>query len=585
MKENNVPTLSIVPESSSSKMSRDGNTQQVSYSLRSLDGKIKIEISKFPFTIGRSLDSDLVINDKNVSRHHAVIILSKNRVIIENRGSLNGIRVNKHKVDRVVVLHGDEIRIAGAKYRLEVKRSQPSTEEHEQAKTPETAKEAYPSNAASNDDQLEDKEFPIFSELKKSLENNEPLPEKKFNPLAMYIVLSIVAVVALATVLTLVQDKPDLTAAVENVKEKIVTQTPETDLAYAGKIGNDITTGNIETQQQPATDQSRTEAVAAYTSEGNDRTESVEPGSNQALTSRDANQTQQPIKAAESEQAAANKWETEIPATEHMQASTVQTPQWEVTPTEKPTATAAIKPQQAESAPVPVSQPKVATYIKPKPAPVKYSSYSKQTSIKKLDEARSLYLSGNYKLGERKLNSMASSSRHSSAYRNKARTLKRQISDSHKLYLKGQSEYAIRNKNQAFKTWTEFLKKERALFPHQTSQYSKNVKSTVALEYESKGRKAYDDNDWKNAYRYWRSAVKMRPKYEIQNAIKLMDSELAMLYSKGNDLVRTNKPKAMAYWSNLLDKAPIDHEYYIKAQAKLRWLESTTKKSNDEETL
>lgn len=557
MKDNNVPTLSIVPETFDSMTGPDLKAPQVSYFLESLDGSVKIEVTQFPFTIGRSLTSDMVINDKNVSRNHALIMRSNHNIIIENRGSLNGIRVNKHKVERVVISHGDEIRLAGVIYKFqEIKEGQPeekTSNQHQLRK-----------DSASNDDQLDESKFPISNQLKATKEQKEPVPEiaKTNSHRNLYILLSLTAVMVLAAVLTLIQDEPDLKTAIKDVREQGGTLPVKADPV---NVANRVEPEPINTMPYLEAKANQKTTTAPV----------VEPDKAEPL------QSQQAYVTPRSKQ---TNWNVETPApvTNEQQVVATQAPEWEITPTEEPvtpTVAKVAKPAPLENKPVfakPVESVKPTT-----PKPIKYTRFSRRTSQQKLEEAQSLYLGGNYKISARKLKSMAVSSKHRSEYRNQAKSLNRKISELYKLYISGQSDYAINNKKQAFKTWADFLKKERAYLPNQISQYSRNVKNTVAIEYEKKGRLAYNENDWKNAYRYWRSAVKMRAKQEIQNAIRLMDSELAILYSKGNDLVKTNKPKAMAYWSNLVDKAPIDHEFYIKAKAKLRWLEDISKKESE----
>jgi pSer/pThr/pTyr-binding forkhead associated (FHA) protein len=67
-------------------------------------------------TIGRTPDCDVFLDDVTVSRRHAVVAHADHGFSIEDLGSLNGTFVNRRRVDRSPLEHGDEIQIG--KYRL-----------------------------------------------------------------------------------------------------------------------------------------------------------------------------------------------------------------------------------------------------------------------------------------------------------------------------------------------------------------------------------------------------------------------------------------------------------------------------------
>lgn len=71
----------------------------------------KFLINKPKLTIGRSLESDIFLDDITVSRKHAVLRKSGKDFIIEDLGSLNGSYVNGEIVDNVVLKYGDKIQI------------------------------------------------------------------------------------------------------------------------------------------------------------------------------------------------------------------------------------------------------------------------------------------------------------------------------------------------------------------------------------------------------------------------------------------------------------------------------------------
>jgi DNA-binding CsgD family transcriptional regulator len=70
-----------------------------------------------PFLIGRGADNDLVLDDDEVSRRHAMIFLHASHWWLNDLGSRNGVRVNGLRLGHARRLRdGDELRIAGQKY-------------------------------------------------------------------------------------------------------------------------------------------------------------------------------------------------------------------------------------------------------------------------------------------------------------------------------------------------------------------------------------------------------------------------------------------------------------------------------------
>jgi pSer/pThr/pTyr-binding forkhead associated (FHA) protein len=67
-------------------------------------------------TIGRSPDCDIFLDDVTVSRRHAVVAGGEEVFTIEDSGSLNGTFLNRSRIERGDLGHGDEVQIG--KYRL-----------------------------------------------------------------------------------------------------------------------------------------------------------------------------------------------------------------------------------------------------------------------------------------------------------------------------------------------------------------------------------------------------------------------------------------------------------------------------------
>jgi pSer/pThr/pTyr-binding forkhead associated (FHA) protein len=72
-----------------------------------------------PTMIGRAVDSDFVIDDRTVSRHHATIRPAGAQWLLVDLDSTNGTRVNGVRVaGRAVIKPGDEIGFGAASARF-----------------------------------------------------------------------------------------------------------------------------------------------------------------------------------------------------------------------------------------------------------------------------------------------------------------------------------------------------------------------------------------------------------------------------------------------------------------------------------
>jgi pSer/pThr/pTyr-binding forkhead associated (FHA) protein len=71
--------------------------------------------------LGRSRDSDVVIDDPNVSRHHAEVRPSGGSWIVNDLGSTNGIKVNGRRVTGPQSLkQGDVIELGTSRVTFEL---------------------------------------------------------------------------------------------------------------------------------------------------------------------------------------------------------------------------------------------------------------------------------------------------------------------------------------------------------------------------------------------------------------------------------------------------------------------------------
>jgi len=71
----------------------------------------QVELNKDQLTIGRSADSDIVLDNAGVSSRHAMIQKEGSGYVIADNGSSNGVFVNGKKIDRHTLEYRDEIQI------------------------------------------------------------------------------------------------------------------------------------------------------------------------------------------------------------------------------------------------------------------------------------------------------------------------------------------------------------------------------------------------------------------------------------------------------------------------------------------
>ncbi len=81
--------------------------------------KKTIKLDGRKFMIGRKKDNDLVLRDEFMSRHHALLAASSDRLIVSDLNSTNGIRVNGNRRRMCELNDGDRVSIGG--FEIEVR--------------------------------------------------------------------------------------------------------------------------------------------------------------------------------------------------------------------------------------------------------------------------------------------------------------------------------------------------------------------------------------------------------------------------------------------------------------------------------
>lgn len=96
------------------------NVNSVLASLRDASGRSH-PLPAAATRIGRLPDNDIVLEDANVSRHHAVIIDTGTRFVITDLRSANGVQVQRERIRGTVALaDGDSIRIGQHEFTFEI---------------------------------------------------------------------------------------------------------------------------------------------------------------------------------------------------------------------------------------------------------------------------------------------------------------------------------------------------------------------------------------------------------------------------------------------------------------------------------
>jgi len=198
----------------------------------------------------------------------------------------------------------------------------------------------------------------------------------------------------------------------------------------------------------------------------------------------------------------------------------------------------------------------------------------RQNSEEKIRNAINLYHTGHFPQSIDALIEIETNKRHEPEYRLQAKKLNARIVELNNYYESGNKVFARDSKDEAFQYWEQLLSKHKLYFPEQQSHYVDEIKDKVAAEYERRGNQAYVKEQWNEAYTNWKNALSIRPREETQASVNLMDAEIKDLYRTGYRFETVNISRALEYWETLLQKAPRDHEYYIKAAAKIQWYKS-----------
>ena len=79
---------------------------------------VVIAVGEGSLRFGRGIASDVVLEDRSVSRRHAVVTRTGEEVVVWDDRSLNGVQVNGARVAQAVLQHGDAIAMGDVQMRF-----------------------------------------------------------------------------------------------------------------------------------------------------------------------------------------------------------------------------------------------------------------------------------------------------------------------------------------------------------------------------------------------------------------------------------------------------------------------------------
>ena len=93
------------------------------------NGGMTIPLSERPVTLGRTWDSDILVDESTVSRRHALIMETSAGFILRDLNSTNGTFVGHDKMGQAErpLKNGDRIRLAGSQITFIFRQERPAT--------------------------------------------------------------------------------------------------------------------------------------------------------------------------------------------------------------------------------------------------------------------------------------------------------------------------------------------------------------------------------------------------------------------------------------------------------------------------
>lgn len=123
----------------------------------------------------------------------------------------------------------------------------------------------------------------------------------------------------------------------------------------------------------------------------------------------------------------------------------------------------------------------------------------------------------------------------------------------------------------ALKAWASFLSKDREVSGgrNRGSYFDRASKRLARLCYE-RGKRAFDREDFSDAFFFWHMAAVMAPgDRDIQAGRAKLDEMAQETYREGYALQEMNPQEAIKRWKRVLGMVAPDHPYYLKAKERI----------------
>lgn len=520
--------------------------ENVSASVVHMDTKQRFMLDTFPFTIGRTPECQLQLEDISLSRQHARIQKSESGMTIEDLDSANGIKVNDVSINQVLLMDGDIITLGYVKLRFELK----------------------------NTTQTPQKTQPFTHEFLDKIKLTHP--NWKIMTAAGLIGTLLVGTLFYKSqiddrvIVTELTTASESTAAKpsEQAKTKATTQTTPSEV-----VANNSTAPATQAPNNIA--QSIAPVAPLQSKPDNTETKAdteTNTGTSATPTEAVSETTTAPVKngvrldATEQHQASSNKTTNKTPT-----AVPVKPPSIKTKTTTKPSVLAnntsnnSNKSIKSSSKPKPDSKPSLPG--KAQSQPVRRSSIS---------IARHLYQTGYEDKAISMLDKLSSNPGLSTRIKNQASLLQAQIETLKGYYQQGLQAYENGNKNKAWDAWTQFILAEKKLHLATKSKFIEIIQSRVSEETLLSGQQnkpsqaTVDVSEGQQA-----SQLELNRQDEETALLKNaeVENKVRDLYREGYRLEHTNLSKAIQRWRQVIRLAPSSSEYFTKANAKLRFYE------------
>ena len=139
------------------------------------------------------------------------------------------------------------------------------------------------------------------------------------------------------------------------------------------------------------------------------------------------------------------------------------------------------------------------------------------------------------------------------------------------LYREGEAAYARGEPEAAARIWLRLVETERERLGAASSARVAQVRARIAAHFAERARAAEADGRMRDAWRLWRRAAALDPEGEGGEGLARLREAARRLYREGYRYETVDLARAREAWRRLIEMAPPDDPYRIKAEARLAW--------------